>query len=216
MAHLIYLICLSIYLSVSFAKIGLKCTYIWGRFCAVHLRPNLKLASNIQLSELSDWLRQITWENKLNLPQMYIHLRPIHTFEADSVHLRPNLKSASNVQLSDWLSEIGLKCTAVWLANSVCQPIRQLYIWGRFCTFEAKFEISLKCTAVWLANSVCQPIRQLYIWGRFCTFEAKFEISLKCTAVWLANSVCQPIRQLYIWFGLKCTESASNWKCSNL
>ena len=153
MAHLIYL-------SISFANL-----YIWGQ--SVHLRPictfeadcasNVQIlccafeaesASNVQLSELSDWLRQITWENKLNLPQMYIHLRPICTFEAGSVHLRPNLKSASNVQLSDWLSEIGLKCTAVWLANSVCQPIRQLYIWGRF--------------------------------------------------------------------GLKCTESASNWKCSNL
>ena len=30
----------SVYLSISFAKIGLKCTYIWGRF-SIHLRPIL-------------------------------------------------------------------------------------------------------------------------------------------------------------------------------
>ena len=68
--------------------------------------------------------------------------------------------------------EIGLKCTAVWLANSVCQPIRQLYIWGRF--------------QIWASN-----IQNPYIWGRFnsfshviclsqsdsCTFEAESDRS---------------------------------------
>ena len=62
-------------------------------------------ASNVQLS---DWLRQITWENELNLPQMYEILDiwgRFCTFEADS----------SNVQLSDWLRDrIGLKCTYIW------------------------------------------------------------------------------------------------------
>ena len=78
---------------ISALLICLKCTYIWGR--SVHLRPIF-----------SDWLRQITWENKLNLPQMY-----------------------------------GI-----------------LYIWGRFCTFEAEF---LKRTALWLAQRWNRP--QMYV-----------------------------------------------------
>ena len=46
--------------------------YIWGRvrtFEAVQNQPQMyRLASNVQLC---DWLRQITWQNKLNRPQMY-------------------------------------------------------------------------------------------------------------------------------------------------
>ena len=58
--------------------------YIWGRF-SIHLR-----------ADSIDWLRGITWQNKLSLPQMYresasnvqnsVHLRPIlYTFEANSI-----------------------------------------------------------------------------------------------------------------------------------
>ena len=72
MAHLI---CLSIFRPQMYG-IGLKCTYIWGRFglkCTAVWLAQTDSASNVQLSDL---LRQITWQNKLNL-QMYIHLRQI-------------------------------------------------------------------------------------------------------------------------------------------
>ena len=45
-------------------------TYIWGRF-SVHLRPILYRFSIHLRQNLSDWLRHITWQNKLSLPQMY-------------------------------------------------------------------------------------------------------------------------------------------------
>ena len=94
MSHLIWSVYLSIYLS----------DFLWDRpQMYVHLRPILcctfeaELASNVQLS---DWLRGITWENKLSLPQMYIYLRLIHslsqsescTFEADLENLQISLK----------------------------------------------------------------------------------------------------------------------------
>ena len=90
-------------------RIGLKCTALWlaQRENSVHFGPNR--------------------------PQMYIHLRPICTFEAEliyflmwsvwanqrpgSVHLRPITESASNVR-------IGLKCTG--LASNVWATVAPL------------------------------------------------------------------------------------------
>ena len=71
----------------------------------------------------SDWLRQITWENKLNLPQMYVHLRPIRPQMYRSASNVLCMELASNVQLSDW---------------SLSQ--------SETCTFEADYRIGLKCT----------------------------------------------------------------------
>ena len=119
--------------------------YIWGRFKAVflglictfevHLRPifctfeanliwgrctfeaDFLSASNVQIL-FSDWLRGITWQNKLSLPQMYIH--------------RPQMY------------RIGLKCTALWLVQrensaSNVQNRPQMYRLANqnVCTFEA-------------------------------------------------------------------------------
>ena len=111
-------------------------TYIWGRF-SVHLRPILyRFSIHLRLilyrfsihlrpilyrfpihlrlilyrfsihlrQNLSDWLRHITWQNKLSLPQMY-------------------RESASNVQ------------------NSLSEPIRELYIWGRSVHFNENVQI---------------------------------------------------------------------------
>ena len=85
MAHLIYLISLSIDQTAVYLR---PIPYNSGR--CVHLRPIL--------SQLSDWLRQITWENKLNLPT--------------NVH-RPQMYSC--LIGSD---RFGLKCTALWLAQT--------------------------------------------------------------------------------------------------
>ena len=84
--------------------------YIWGWF-SIHLRPIWANQTAVHLRQnLSDWLRHITWQNKLSLPQMYgIGLKCIEN--------RPQMyrELASNVQilLSDWLRQwgIGLKCT---------------------------------------------------------------------------------------------------------
>ena len=61
---------------------------------SVYLSALLKSASNVQIL-FSDWLRGITWENKLNLPQMYGILYIWGRF---------------------------LKCTALWLAQRQNRP----------------------------------------------------------------------------------------------
>ena len=116
---------LSIYLSISFAKIGLKCIY--ESASNVQL-SDWDVASNVQLSELSDWPRHITWQNKLTLPQMYrksaSNVRNlasnVRTFEADPYIMRPILSEP-------------IRKLYIW------GPSRsdRLYIWGRFDTFEA-------------------------------------------------------------------------------
>ena len=95
------------------------------------------------------------------------------------------------------LDKLVIFCT--FEADSVSEPIRQLYIWGRIClsqsdscTFEAK-KIGLKCT---------------YIWCRFGTFQAEL-IYFVMWCVW-ANQTAQTavhLRPIWEKIGLKCTES---------
>ena len=97
MAHLIYLICLSIY-----QKIGLKCTenrpQMYRHITWQHkltLPQMYRSASNVQLS---DWLRSV-WAN-----QTPVHLRPIHwkclnslTFDSNSTSDRSAIRCAKNL-----------------------------------------------------------------------------------------------------------------------
>ena len=174
MAHLIHLICLSIYQlcwnwnrpqmyeSASNVQIGLKCTESTSNlqislkctavYLSIYLSALLKLASNVQIGlKCTD------------RPQMYVHLRLICTFETDRTLLGKGVWSSGHCRTSPSQS-----CTPspdrvqsasnvhTFEANYVhLRPIP--YIWGW---------ISLKCTAVWLAQTDC----------------------LKCTAVWLAQT----------------------------
>ena len=152
MAHLIYLICLSTY-----QKIGLKCTenrpqmyrqlYIWGRF-SIHLRPIF------YLSELSDWLRHITWQHKLTLPQMYSCL---YIWGRFSIHLRPIFYLS---ELSDWLRHITWqhKLTLPQMYRSASNVQLSVHLRPIFCTFEADF---LSVWAVW-ANQTPVHLRPIH------------------------------------------------------
>ena len=172
---------LSIYLSISFAKIGFKCTYIWGWSDSTGqgsqiLRPVLLISRPIALPRPGNkvWLASNVRNSASN----------VRTFWGRSVHLRP--------------ISLGLKCTAVWLdgpqmyscligsdtahdkinylclkcmefctfeANSV--HLRQIpYIWGRFCLWANQRAVHLRP----IQSESCTFEAHLYIWGRFAIF----------------------------------------------
>ena len=93
----------SIHLRLILYRFSIHLRPIPYRF-SIHLRLILYRFSIHLRQNLSDWLRHITWQNKLSLPQMYREL-------------------ASNVQ------------------NSLSEPIRELYIWGRSVHFNENVQI---------------------------------------------------------------------------
>ena len=111
--------------------------------------------------------------NVQNLPQMY-------------------RESASNV----W---IGLKCTALWLAQTQ-NSVDSLYIWGQFCTFEAEI-IYFVMWSVW-ANQTAVHLRhsQSHRIGFKCTESAS---NVQNLADFTAARTALP--GVYIWGRLDST-----------
>ena len=132
MAHLMNLICLSIYLSAL-----------------------LKSASNVHTFEADLYI----W-GWFSL-SVYIFIS-ICTFEADflclSIYLSISICTFEADFLSDW-PQMYRYCSLIGLDRSHEKINYFCLKCMEFCTFEADSEMGLKCTAVWLANSVCQPIR---------------------------------------------------------